>query len=354
MPACTSAQLLVNVLALDDVMTSEDFQLANTEDNFSKIVEAAVGKAAEDYYSGHRPNGPDHMDWNGSRLQFWMSYKAKICTILIFQFNYNLRPPLVCCKTQDMVYGERHLIAQYAITGDGRELRIEDLPESDARRPHRTPRPKRSPATPPTLHRLIEKALRLLRRIKEGASSILPDAGIESPSAMLGLSMLSSEANERYEFRPRATNRVNHWIKQFATITWWNKVLAIFGCSSSKCQPLVVKTRGNSGNPLDALKRLVRDYTSTLTPIMTRNILSWKYDVADHEPPKHQEANACIECEFNSHEYRLAMIHGIRPGPQISPSDFTELPSKGNTVRDAERVDVRAANAARHHAPEDR
>ena len=98
------ADLLVNVLTLDDVAAREGFSLAEVGDAFESLVEAAALEVAERHFAGDRLTGATHVDWNGSRLQFWVGYSSQVYELLIFSFDHNELAPLVCCASQDFVF----------------------------------------------------------------------------------------------------------------------------------------------------------------------------------------------------------------------------------------------------------
>ncbi len=233
------ADLLVNVRTLDDVATREGFRLPEVEGAFVNLVEAAALLVAEQHFADNRQLGANHVDWNGSRLQFWASYSRQVYELLIFQFDYQELPPLVCCASQDFVFGARSLTAQFAIMRDGRRVHIELLPESQDRRRQRAPVATIIGTVIPTLHRVMEAIRGTWSRVRALLWSARKLAGDACRA-------LARRCDARIV-------SIRDWIMRTTLVAAlciaYGRVLALVGCSAEKCD-------GSARNPLRQLGAL--------------------------------------------------------------------------------------------------
>lgn len=334
MPVCTSASLLVNVVALDDVTSQEDFHLAVAENAFTGIVEAAVRRIAEEYFDGERHDGFDHTDWNGSRLQYTARQKARVYTLVIFRFDYQERPPLVCCSAPDLVYGSRRLIAQYAVMQDGRRARIEALPECDTakRRPLRTP--AKAPPSTPTLHRWLEPLHRSWQVARKATAGLAQAIGQWWRRCRFDGATVASPAVRLLATIAALVQHVGRLPLMSAGRIVYLRIIALAGCSPGKCQGSARSPSNGAfgsfdpGGMLAALGRLA---TAIRLPRNTSHRPAGIPIVQDS-----REIRALVPRDCESLPDHLAAIHGMRntdrpaaPGTMGEPAD---VPDHGETA----------------------
>lgn len=154
MPKLIKASVQVSVFALIDVLTGRNLSTDVQRATFEQLVTNAATRIFEAHFSGSRPDCAEHEDLQGSRIQFWITYRARSYTLLVYQFDYRTLPPLICTKAEDIVFGDRKLVDRFAASIDGDVIEIHDIDHRPASRRSPACAPEDRSGLKPTLHRL--------------------------------------------------------------------------------------------------------------------------------------------------------------------------------------------------------
>lgn len=306
------ADLLVNVLTLDDVATREGFRLPEAEDAFVNLVEAAALDVAERHYAGYDLDGAMHIDWNGSRLQFWTSYSRQVYNLVVFQFDHNELAPLVCCAAQDIVFGTRSLTAQFAVMRDGRRVHMERLPKCDDRPRRRVPARTGNGAILPTLHRVMAAL--------HGAWSRVQDL-LWRGGKFVGDACLAIERRLVATVAALRDRLVKSGIISLFRLAY-GRILALAGCTAEKCAGSANTPNRRfgalfgSGGLIAGLSGISRRL-GVLMSGLAQTVKPLNKTKPGDEIKAQTDTIICLNPVSEDH---LATLHGIKP---VSPTEAT-------------------------------
>lgn len=330
MPDYVNADLLFNVFALDDVTSREPYHRAEDDGTSVRLIETAVRQLAEAYFDGKRHDGPEYADWNGSRLQFWVSQKARVYTLLIFRLDHNDQSEPLFAEGPGIVYGERRLIAKYAVTRTGRKSMIELLPKCDVVQRRSGRKPMRVPSSTSTVHRVRaavdrywNRALGVWAKLRLGIAAVR-NFGKQCLKRMVAV---ASRLVERGAAVSEAI-RFGMLVAIFRKI--WARVLATAGCTAEKCD-------GTARNPFRNLTRVFK-FGEVMTGARNR-VFDWRNAGLRNSTASRMKTEGSQEFTDVSSkniiliikcgvENDVSRVHGIRSVEDIGSNEPGSLPGE--------------------------